>query len=95
MKAVTFDETKWQLVPKVPTDAMKYAPDRYRPYANGLMYRSMLAAPPQHPEAGQLTDADVADIFNKDIILISVFSCFASNLTAAARRIERRIREGK
>lgn len=74
MKTVTFDETKWQLVPKEPTDEMlwreEYPFSPWRQCICGLhsgsskneqakFYRAMLTAAPQHPETYPMTDKEV------------------------------------
>ena len=64
MKTVTFDENKWQLVPKETTQEMEsvYA-NEYCVYQTAQeLHDQMLRASPSHPEVGPLTDAEIESI---------------------------------
>jgi hypothetical protein len=61
MKTVTFDETKWQLVPKEPTDAMQLAGAQAirfdttplnKIWTGNAVFRAMVAAVSEHGGEG-------------------------------------------
>lgn len=102
MRTVTFDETKWQLVPKVPTVGMVYLAQRTGVSVQGC-YIAMLDAAPEHPEAEPLTDEEVLKIgadngigyVRQDNSVIPLNSDEAEYFIAFARAIEKRIKEVK
>lgn len=66
MKTITYDETKWKLVPMEPTDAMALAAIKVglrNPAINGVVqYKAMLAAAPTPPASEQAQqDADIGN----------------------------------
>jgi hypothetical protein len=65
MKTITYDETKWQLVPKIPTDEMEEACPYGMEYSkNTANFKAMLAAAPCPKEAKPV--ANIAGEPSKD-----------------------------
>ena len=50
MKTVTFDEEKWQLVPKEPTQDMIIAGGYAGPFSTVGIYKAFIKAAPQLPK---------------------------------------------
>ena len=84
MKTITFDEAKWQLVPKEPTQKMLNSAWDNMVYRTEMMasYQAMLAAAPEHPEAEPLTDGWIDALFQD-----------CDDYVEFARAIESRVRE--
>lgn len=85
MKTVTFDPTKWQLVPVEPTQKMLNSAWDNMVYRTEILasYQAMLSAAPEHPEAELLTDGCIDALFQD-----------CDDYVEFARAIEKRIKEG-
>lgn len=98
MKTATFDETKWKLVPKEPTDEMQRDGCRVplnKAARHNVVYRTMLAVAPQHPEAEPLTEEVIEELADQCMVLDAETNEYFLDHAMFARTIERCVRGDK
>ena len=97
MKTVVFDETKWQLVPKEPTNEMAEAVWKrgYGFFEFKDTYRIGLEKAPQHPEVEHLTEEVIEELADQCMVLDAETNEYFLDHSMFARTIERCVRGDK